>query len=498
MKKTALFLCIISLVHLPLFGFSDKINLTLDSAVEIMMNNSYRIRSLRMSIQERRYWLAAEQAGLKSSASLSLTAPDLNNTSDYKWDSLLERNVIYRENTDRWQMDFTINQPIILFGFPTNGNLSLNYRVWRYGQRDGSSYTNYYNRLYLRLVQPLFLPNAKKNAIEGAELDLEKQELNYLDDQVKVIQDVSEDYYDLFRLAYRNTIFSENIKDLQNIETVILAKQPEDSLDGIELKQIRLEIANAQEELLANKSSLRIRKVYIKQKLRLDDNVELEIPTPISIPTLKVDEETALNYGFDLRPSMRNFAIDKRKSEIRMEQVKSWNAFRVNLEVTYGLEREDDYIQHIWRDYDNSNSITVNAYIPIWDWGRHKAQIQATQISLQRQDLQIEQSKLSIGNQIKNAIINVNEYQTRTKNQQKSVLMAADITAQSIDQYDKGRITLQDLLQTVQRKKETRDSFLELYLDYREAILSLMVNTYYDFESDKSLLKLLEEKYGDS
>ena len=152
-------------LFIPVMLFSEEIRLTLDSAVEIMMNNSYRIRRLQMRIREKRYWLTAEQAGLKSSAYMNLTVPDLNKSSDYKWDSILKRNTIYRENTDRWQMDFTIKQPIILFGYPTNGNVSLNYKVWRYSQRDGSSYTNYYNRLYLRVVQPFFFSNKKKNYI---------------------------------------------------------------------------------------------------------------------------------------------------------------------------------------------------------------------------------------------------------------------------------------------------------------------------------------------
>jgi len=136
----------INLGTAPNLSAKEEMQFTLESAVEIMMNNSYRIKSLRMGIEQTRLRLKAEQAGLKSKVYMNLMTPDLNRSSDYKWNSTIQRNEIILENTNRWQMDFAIRQPIILFGFPTNGNVSLNYKIWRYNQIDDGSYTSFYNR----------------------------------------------------------------------------------------------------------------------------------------------------------------------------------------------------------------------------------------------------------------------------------------------------------------------------------------------------------------
>ncbi len=484
----------IFLISAPNLSAGEEIEFTLDSAVEIMMNNSYRIKSLEMGIEQRRLYLKAEQAGLKSKVYMNLVTPNLDNSSDYKWNSILQRNEIFRENTNRWQMDLAIRQPIILFGFPTNGNISLNYKIWRYNQIDGDSYTSFYNRLYFRLEQPFFTPNDKKNDLEQAKLELEEEELDYIADQVDIIQDVSNDYYELFELAYKNKIFSNHINELEKIEKVVSGIVFQDPSRVLEKKQVELEISNAKEELMANQSELRLEKVRMKQRLRLSEDDELNIETPVVIAPFKVDQQQALEYGFSLRPSLRLSNIDRRKSEIRLDNVKGRDAFRVNLEVTYGLEKQDEKFKYLWDQYDNTNSITINAYVPIWDWGQRRARIEAQKISLKRQDLRIEEQQKAIRIAINNAIINLNEYQARASNMQNTVKIAADILQESLQQYKDNKILFHNLLQNVLRQKETGLNFLDIYLEYRKAFLSLMVNTYFDYENNISLIDKFRSK----
>ncbi len=472
----------------PNLSAQKEIDFTLEAAVEIMMDSSYRIKTLKMGIEQRRLYVKAEQAGLKSKVYMNLITPNLDNSSDYKWNSTLLRNEIIHENTNRWQMDFAIRQPIILFGYPTNGNISLNYKIWRYNQIDDGSYTSFYNRLYLSLEQPFFTPNDKKNDLEQAKLELEEQELDYISDQVKLIEDVSEDYYRLFELAYKNKIFTKHIDELEKIEKVVSDIVSLDPSRDLEKKQVELELSNAKEALMANQSELRLAKARMKQRLRLNEDDDLNVETPISIISFKVDRTKALEYGFSLRPSLRLSDIRKLKSEIRLDNVKGRGAFRVNLKVTYGLEKQDERFKSIWQQYDNTNSVTINAYVPIWDWGQRRARIEAQKISLEREDLRIEERQNSIRIDINNAIINLNEYQARASNMQDNIKIANDILQESIEQYKDSKMLFLNLIQNVIRQKDTGLNFLEIYLEYRESILSLMVNTYYDYENNISLI----------
>jgi len=66
--------------------------------------------------------------------------------------------------------------------------------------------------------------------------------------------------------------------------------------------------------------------------------------------------------------------------------------------------------------------------------------------------------------------------------------MAEEITNMSISRFEQGEISLQDMLQSVNRQKETEANFLEAYLGYRKSLLDLTVDTYYDYENNIKLL----------
>ena len=150
-------------------GQEAPVELTLDRMVELGLRDSYRVRHLQLEVERTRSLLSAERAGMKSRVSLSIAAPHFQKISDNKWNSTLQRNELVREDTRRFQAEMSIRQPVILFGYPTNGVLSLNNRVYRYTQVDGNDKdTTFYNRYFIAYNQPLFQPNTMKNDLEAA------------------------------------------------------------------------------------------------------------------------------------------------------------------------------------------------------------------------------------------------------------------------------------------------------------------------------------------
>lgn len=226
----------------------QTIELTLERMVELGLRDSYRVRQLQLEVERTRSLLRAEQASLKSSVELDINAPEFQSISDYKWNSDLQRNELIAENTRRYQLDLSVRQPVILFGFPTNGFLSLNNRVYRYNQIDGLEQDiRYYNRYFVGYNQPLFQPNRMKNDLEGAQLELEQSELEYQGDVVGMIDDLAEDYYGLVEDAYRRDLASEFVTDLESAVEAARQVIATDQNRAIELDQLQVEIANARQ-----------------------------------------------------------------------------------------------------------------------------------------------------------------------------------------------------------------------------------------------------------
>ena len=465
-----------------------SINLTFESAVDIAMENSYRISQLEMGIERTRYWLEARRASLKSRVSMNLQAPDLNSTSEFKWNSEKQKDELVRQNTRRWQMDLSIRQPVILFGYPTNGYLSLNNKIYRYLQKqDGSKDVNYYNRYFVRFEQPLFQPNRLKNDIERAELDLENSELDFINNLVRMIDDIGDDYYELFELSYRNIIHTHHVANLEKVSKIASRISQQDTNRSIDVIQVQVALSNTQEKLLENQSDMRLESARMIQRLRLDLQDSLRVEPVVKVTPITVDLDQAIQYGFTLRPSMQQLAIRKRRDEINLENTKGRNSFRINLEMTYGLEKQDEQYDELWYNHDTSYSASVNAYVPIWDWGEQKAYEEADKVRIQQTELSIEERENEIKSEIINTVGNLEEYQRRALNMKENMGVSMELTDLSIAQFDENRISIQDILQIIERQEETELNFLDAYLGYRESLLRLLVNTHYDYEKDISL-----------
>lgn len=464
----------------------QMIDLTLESIVNITMENSYRVRQLRMGIEQSRHYLRSRQAGLKSRVYMNLRAPEINSTSDYKWNSTIQRDEIIHENTRLWQMDLSIRQPVILFGHPTNGYLSLNNRMYQYLQGDGIREIDYYNRYFVRFEQPLFVPNELKNDLEQAELDLQRMELQFVQNVAGLIEDVADDYYNAFRLANRLRINREHVEMLENLTDMV---QLITTSDSPQTMQIQVELANSRERLSESQVMLRRNMTGIKQNLRIDIGDSIVVDANMeSINPVTIDREQAVAYGLKFQPGLRQLHMDRRRDELDLEETKSYNAFQMDLEMTYGLEKQDEQYRNLWDEQDNSYSVTVNAYIPIWDWGQRRERIKAEEISLDRTDLTIEETHQRIVSDVDNAIANVLEYQSRVLSTADNLAVSQKLFELSCTRFNAGEITVTDLLTILNGLRDSKYNQLDIYLGYRQSHLDLMMETYYDFEHDQPLI----------
>lgn len=485
---------IAALPHTTQAQTGRPVELTLESAVQMTIDDSYRVRRLLLEVERTRSLLSAERAGLKSRVYMNFATPEFERISETKWNSALQRNEIVREHSQRWQMDFSIEQPVILLGYPTNGYLSLNNRVYRYTQfaeegADQSDDIRYYNRYFVRYRQPFFQPNYLKINLEEAELDLESSELAFQNNAVQIIDDVADDYYRLFEVGYERVIYNELVENLDRAAAIARERVAADSSLTIDANQVQVALANARAQLQQARSDFRLAASQMKQRLRLPEEDSLIVAPDLTVTALDVNVDEAVGYGTSLRPQLRTLDIQERRNEINVEQARGNNAFRLNLELTYGREMQDPILRELMNDPSNSYTVGVSGYVPIWDWGARRARVQAQRLNLERTRLSIEETRENIRREIGNVVRNLDEYQQRALNMQDNLELARQVSAMSLSQYADGRGSMLELVQAFERQADTAENFLQAYLGYRNAILDLQQITYYDFENRQPLLE---------
>ena len=500
MQLKSLVICAVLTVS-PMIGESVHaqvqgrvVDLTLEGMVDLALSNSFRVRQLNMGIDRTRFRLQSQRARLRSRVDLNLSAPDLKSISETKWNSTLQRDEIIHEDSRRLEAELSIRQPVILFGYPTNGYLSLNNRVYRYAQTDpdGDRDLRYYNRYFIRYTQPFFQANGLKNNIEEAELDFEDTQLEFYDDVVEIVDDLSGEYFELFESAYQRIINEARVANLT--ETVAAAEELAltDTTRAIDLGQIQVELANAVEQVQQMESQFRLQAASLTTTLNLSPSDSITLTPIIDVRPIEIDVEQATQFALQLTPRMRQLNISYRESEINLENTRSRGSFRMDLAMSYGREMQDPAFRELWERPSNTYTIDVNAYLPIWDWGQRSASIASSRIGLDQVQLRIEQAEQQIRSQVQNQVTNVEEFEARTLAMEGNLALANDLSASSIDLYREGLISALELIQSFQRESDTASNFLDAYLGWRRALLRIQQLTFYDFET---MLPVLE-RYG--
>ncbi|MEX2582596.1 MAG: TolC family protein [Gemmatimonadota bacterium] len=471
------------------------VDLTLEEAVNMAMDDSYQVRQVRMNIERRRRLLEAEQAGLRSRVYMDFDLPEFERISEERWNSTLQRNQIVGEHSRRWQLDFSIEQPVILpgVGYPTDGYLSLNNRVYRYTQfEDEGEDLTYYNRYFLRYRQPFFQPNELRNDLERAELELQDAELDFQGDALRIIENIAEDYYDLLELAYREVVLQALVENLEAALAAANERAATDPGRAIDVSQAQVALSNARGELQQARSDFRLDAAQIKPRIGLQSSDSIVVRPELTVSPVTVDEARAIELGLTLRPQLQRLDIQRRQNEIGIENVRGRNSFRMDVELTYGREMQDTQFDRLMGDPRNSYTVGVSGRIPIWDWGQRRSRIEAEQLVLARTDLSIQETREEIQIGITNTLRNLEEYQQRAESMEENLILAENVSQQSLEQYRAGSITILDLLQSFDRQEDTAENFLDAYMGFRNAIADLEQMTYYDFENQVPVL----ERFG--
>lgn len=478
----------------PTVSENGVIDLDLEIMVELALNSSYRVRQLNLGIDRTQLRLRSQRARLRSSIDLDLSAPDYRSITENRWNSDLGREELIHEDSRRLEAELSVRQPVILFGYPTNGYLSLNNRIYRYTQVDesGDSDLRYYNRAFVSYTQPLFQPNELKNDLEEAELDLEDAELGFYEDVVEIIEDVSGDYFDLFEEAYGAVINDSHVANLAVAEEAATALAEEDPDRGIELGQIRVELANAREQLQQARSDFRLEATSLKTRLNIPETDSIALDPVIDIRPVLIDAESATTFALELTPRMRQLDISYRENEINLDQTRGRGGVQVDVRLTYGREMQDPVFQQMWGEPTNTYTIDVNGRIPIWDWGERKYRIQAAEVGLRQTDLRREEVENQIRASVQSEVRNVTEYQSRALAMEENLELARGLSEESLERYAEGSLAVVDLLQTLRREADTAQNLLDAYLGWRQAITRLQEMTFYDFERGVPVL----ERFG--
>ncbi len=464
----------------------------LDLALRYALDQSWRMERLKLDLKRDQFNLEASRAGLKSNASMNFTIPNYDQSIKEITDPDTGNPRVISTRGARYQAGLSIRQPL-----PTDGVVSLNGQFNRtqdmlFSHTPGLK--TYNSKFFVRFEQPLLRPNGTQMDIRRAELRLERTELRFVDQQIDIINDVSRSYFELYERTYQTWLADEEVERLGQAYSLARRRFQAGTLTEVEMLQLDVDLADRRDRASTAEGRLTRKKSDFKQDIGLGLDEEVAVEIDLTYTPVDIDRQLAIRRALDHRTEVRQQEISREFDEMDLKERRSWNSIRGTISLTLGLEGRGEDTQQLYDAFlepDQTRGAAINFSVPLWDWGRNRAQVNSKLTDLEKTERTLEESKVSIEREVRDVVDRVAESQRRLELLVTSVEAAERSYRLSLTQFESGTLGVQDLVLIQNRLADARRSYLNAYLDYRRALIDLMSRTYWDWERDQPLIDTL-------
>lgn len=479
---------------LAISGFTalkaETYHLTLEQSIEIAKEKSYRMLTLIQELKIAEYNLQSATSRLKTHINMNLSLPNYAETVRQKADST---GVFFSVKELTYSSGLTINQPL-----PTDGNIFI--------QTGLSSYKDYYtgnrsSNLNTRLgfrqpLDALYGYNAIKSTLRNAQLAYERSSKVLKREELNMVYDVSNAYYNLLSLQKRAEIARLDLDRQTEAYEISKNKYEAGLLREVDALQMEVDLADAQSNydmaLLAQTSSINSFKELLG--INLDDNIILS--SNLEYKIIVVDPEKAVQMALENRLEIREQEIQIEMQKLNIKQQRAYGMIRGNIEAyfekvgvgspstTSGIFNSvgDSYTDFMNRPYNYGVGFTVS--IPIFDWGENRALVRAARARLVQYTFSRTQMEREIETEVRNLAASVSSNLKRLQLLEKNVAVAEKSFEITLKRFSDGDIDSQSLALERNRLNTAYTSHLGAYISYQLTLADLMRRTFFDFRSD--------------
>jgi outer membrane protein TolC len=504
------YLCIMLIIVIGVLGSSnpataqDRTILKLQDAIDIALEQSYQMKTLRLSLVQAEENLTAAKGRFKTNADLSLDLPSWSESvSEIAVQDALP--VFNTTSRLRYQGIFDINQPL-----PTDGRLTLRSQVYH---RDVQTFKTdltedvkrreVYTSLSLRFQQPLFTINRLKLGLKNANLNYERTSRVYKRSELDIIYIVTQSFFNLYRATRQAEIAEDDMQQQQELYDLATQKFKAGLIPEVEALQMEVDLAESKNDLVAAQGNLERAEDFFKQLIGLKLADQVGVQTDFDYTPMIVDLDRAIQLALANRSEMRENEIAVELAEIDVKEADARSEIRADISAFYDITGiSDPFLPYgsspgeLWNSSiddmkrrPNNRGVVFTLSMPLWDWGVNSAEVAAAEASLRETELGLAEQMKTIAREVRDVVGRLNEAESRLEVLRKNQEVAQRAFDISLERFNNGDITGQELALDRDRFTQAKFSFLNAYIDYMLATADLKRKTMWDFENNRSLVE---------
>ena len=130
--------------------------------------------------------------------------------------------------------------------------------------------------------------------------------------------------------------------------------------------------------------------------------------------------------------------------------------------------------------------------MPLWDWGRNEAEVQAAEADLKNAEYKLDDTKEILKEEVRDAVRRLEESKSRIGITEKNIELAEKTYDISLERFQNGDITSRELALEQNSLTRARVEYLSALIDYKKALMDIAVKTMWDFENNRPAISEIE------
>ncbi len=316
-------------------------------------------------------------------------------------------------------------------------------------------------------IQQLFeLAGKRGYRIESAEYGLQSAEAAF-EDAVRQLSFAVKDAYYRVQLARRRLALAEENRDrFSRILEVNTIRFKKGFIAEVDLIRIRLQFIDFHSQVILAIQEAQSARSDLRQLLRVSPASEMELTTELNYKRWDPDIVKLRAVAIDRRPDVRTkrMTLSQRAAELKLAK-----AYRVP-DVTVGA----GYATQGPHGPDNPNQMAFSLGVPLPLFNRNQGGIMQAEAAMQVAGADLDKTLNQVENQVDVAYRNLIESRRLVEAFLEGVLDDARSTIAIVERaYERGGVTLLDLLDAARTSRTIQQNYIEALFNYQRNVIQL-------------------------
>jgi outer membrane protein TolC len=487
MNKQFIFLLLGMLLGtMNLYGQAQQ-SLTLEESIEIAKQNSPLARAANFALVSAKWRYKSFRADLLPSLDLDGEVPGFSRA--ITSNKLDDGSTIYQEESQsQSSVNLSVNQNIM----PTGGRLSLSSGINRLILFDrGINGENVYfwqsTPLVATYFQPLFQFNSLKwrNRIEPLRYQIAQKE--FVEDMEDLAFNTTQSFFDFLLTKINVEVAEFNVTVNDSIYNISKGRYQVGSIAENDLLQSELALRNAENSLTTARLNFERAEENFKALLGIPDDTEIDVTAPQEAPDLNIDVDRALELARENNSTSLEFELNEIQANQAYDRARKEAGFSASLQASYGLNQTSEDFDQLYNDPQNRQFFTVGFQIPIFNWGKNTAEIQAARNQQAATANTIAYQKLQFDLNVRSTVREFSQLRDQVELAKISDEIADRRYNVAKNRYLIGKIDVTNLFIAQNEKDSARRSYIQALRNYWTGYYNLRRLTLFDFENNRPI-----------